>query len=463
MSGPVPTPVVHDGRVIADPLLERALVAAIVRDPRLLAVVPDIGLPEFADPAAGSAWSAIRNLDPATINAKTVVSRLELTHGKETVVPNQIRALLDGDHGCTCPAEVIDLGERMMLLAARREQAIRDAERPAETRSTEYGPSLIDWLGDEEPGDDDSGDWHIRGLVAKDVIGFVGGDPKVGKTMLVEAWSIALAMGARDWCGMPIYGRKRVLVMPREDSERTTKARLWQLARGAGLARPHELADYLSIDPLSPLNLRDKHLVSRLERACCRFDVVFIDSFATSHTGDENSARDVAAALDTVRNIAIGTQTSVVLIHHYNGKGSPDDKRGVKHRLRGSSAIAGYARHIVGASRGPTPGTVEIASDGNLAFQVEPFVVRLASGTTAQGKKTLGYKLVGTVAEAGELTARDEVIAAVSAGDGFRSANAIAAEVGGNRKAALAAVRAELEPGGRLEYRDGLIVAKAGS
>ncbi|HEY4056546.1 MAG TPA: AAA family ATPase [Kofleriaceae bacterium] len=334
-------------------------------------------------------------------------------------------------------------------------QAHHEPDEPAK-ETWSYGRPLVDWLGADEPSDDDSGDWHIRGLVARDVAQFLAGDPKVGKTMIMESWAIALAMGAADWCGCLVYGRKRTLVMPREDGERTTKVRLWQLARGAGLVSPRELEGWLEVDATSPLNLGSPEHLKKLRAACERFDVVMIDSFTTAHLGDENSVKDIAHALEPARDIAIGTKTAIVFVHHYNGKGQDNDKRGVKHRLRGSSAIAGYARHIVGVSHGPKRGQVEVASDGNLEHQIEPTVVELVNGETPAGKKTLAYRHVGSAVNAAIDSVRDEVVRVVGERqDGFPSANAIAKELGGNRKIVLGAVRLELklEPPGRLEQR----------
>ena len=334
---------------------------------------------------------------------------------------------------------------------------------PAPAPEWKYGTALTDFLGDDEPDDDDSSDWHLRGLIARDVAQLLAGDPKVGKTMIAESWAIALTSGAADWCGFPIYGgRKRVLVMPREDSERTTRVRLWQLARGAGLRRPHDLGNWLEVDPISPLNLANPEHITRLREACKRFDVVIIDSFTTAHTGDENSAKDIAKAMEPAREIAIGTKTAIVFVHHFNGKGNPDDKRSVKHRLRGSSALAGYARHIVGVSHGPERGQLELASDGNLEHQIKPTIFGLVNGTSDEGKKTLSYQLLGLADEVKGAGVRDQVVALVSASEnGFKSASGIVRELGGNKQAILAAVRAELEPIRRLVKRNGRIYSRS--
>lgn len=290
------------------------------------------------------------------------------------------------------------------------------ARRTGERAGWEYGPPLTEWLGDAEPDDDDSADWYLRGLIARDVPGFVAGDPKSGKTMLVEAWALALAAGVDEWCGMKLTGgRRRVLLMPREDAERTTKQRLWQLAPSVGIASPRDVASHLSVDARNPLDLGDPKHVDKLRRACDRYDVIFIDSFATSHHGDENSSRDISAVMGTARDLSMSTQTAIVFIHHYNGKGGGDDKRSVIHRLRGSSAIAGFARHCVGVTRGPVKGTRVIEADGNFEYKPDPFVVKLET-FEVDGKKRLRYQLVGAatdVKRGAEDIQIDEVILAV--------------------------------------------------
>lgn len=287
-------------------------------------------------------------------------------------------------------------------------RSIEDARAKKLASEWKYGPSLSEWLGDEEPDEDDAVDWHIRGLIPRDVAFLFAGDPKTGKTMAMESMAIALAMGAKDWCGFAIPQRRRVLIMPREDAERTTKIRLWQLARGAGLLRPHDLERFLSVDPTSPLDLGNDDHVARLRKACERFDVVIVDSFATSHHGDENSNRDMSAVMGAARDLALGTNTAIGFIHHYNGKGGSDDKRSPIHRLRGASAIAGYARHVIGAERGAEKGQIVLSVDGNFEYKPDPFVVRLVNGM-ADNKRTLQYELIGD-AKSVALSADDKLI-----------------------------------------------------
>lgn len=308
-------------------------------------------------------------------------------------------------------ADLDDTDPPQQYTAERLEQETIDLEKERKKRRPDdwsYGQSLSRWLGEEEPSDDDSVDWFMRGIVPRGVPWFVAGDPKTGKTMLVESLSIHLAMGAKEWCGFPITQQARVLLMPREDSERTTRGRIWQLARGAGLKRPHELEDVLSIDPTSPLDMNNVDHCRRLERACSKFDIVIVDSFATAHHGNENDVRDISSVMGAVRDIALGTDTATGFIHHFNGKGAADDRRSPIHKMRGSSAIAGYARHVVGVMKGKEKGQIVIETDGNLQYQPDPFVVKLV-GEETDGRRSLRYELVGS-AEDAEETAKNAAI-----------------------------------------------------
>ena len=323
--------------------------------------------------------------------------------------------------------------------------------------SAPYGGSLVEFLGEDEPSDDDRDDWYIRGLVARDVIGFLAGDAKVGKTMIAESWAVALAKGAPEWCGCPVYERKRVLFLAHEDSERTTRKRLWHLARGAGLGRRHDLDGWLEVDCLTPLDLVDSTHIAQLRAACERFDVVIVDSLTSSHRGDENAAKDIARVMTPLRHLAASTRTAIVLVHHFNGKGRIDS-RGVKNRMRGSSALAGYARHIVGASSGTKHGQVLLASDGNLAHQLKPLLIERVSGVV-DGKQTLHFECAAEPHGAPRFQKRnDEIMRVVRANPGgFTSASAIFKAAGGNKSAVMAAIKRELEPGGQLEFRgDGI-------
>ena len=289
---------------------------------------------------------------------------------------------------------------------------------PAVIAPDVYGGDLRAFLGDEEPDEDDSKDWLIRGLMPRAVPWTAAGQPKTGKTLIVEDQAIAIASGAEDWCGFAIpedIRGARVLVMPREDSERETRVRLWRLARGRGLD-PRELAGKLEVDPTSPLYLDDPKHVDKLRRSVARFDLALIDSLSTVHRADENSAKEMAAISGTWRDVALTTGTSLGIVHHFNGKGMEGDKRSPGNKLRGSSAIFAAVRHVVGMERLKEPeNTLAIRTEGNLYYQPEPFAVRLVKETLETGKVAFRYELIGELDAVKHAVVDDAIIVALTA------------------------------------------------
>ena len=100
---------------------------------------------------------------------------------------------------------------------------------PAVATAARYGVPFRQFIGEEEPGNDPADVFEVHGLIVRAEPGLLLGPPKIGKTMCVEDLMLHVAAGRREWCGVPIYRRCRVLLFLREDSERTTIRRLWQL------------------------------------------------------------------------------------------------------------------------------------------------------------------------------------------------------------------------------------------
>ena len=280
-----------------------------------------------------------------------------------------------------------------------------------------YGGDLAAFLGDDEPDEDPSLDYVVHGIIPRGAPFVIGGHPKQGKTLVVEDLAIAIAAGAESWCGFPVspdMRGARVLLMPREDSARETRVRIWRLARGRGLD-PRDLAGKLEVDGTSTLYLDDAALVAKLRRSVEAFDVVLIDSLQTIHRGDENSARDMAIVCGAWRDIALTTGKAVGLIHHFNGKGAEGDTRDPGHKLRGSSALFATARHVVGIERMKKPDSaIAVRVSGNLSHVPEPFAVRRVESTVAGGKLAWSYEPLGKLGDVRDPEVRDAVLAAVT-------------------------------------------------
>jgi hypothetical protein len=195
-----------------------------------------------------------------------------------------------------------------------------------------------------------------------------------------------------------------VLLFLREDSERTTKRRLWQLARGAGI-KHEELAGYLVIDVRSPLYFDEPKYITKLAPQLRDCEVCTIDSLSTIHNADENSVERMAPIMNTWRDLSLTTSTGMPLIHHFRkegngGNGQGGKGQGVLQRARGSSLIGATTRHAVGVDPGPDQHQIVLSFESNHEIDTDPFVIRRAFGTDDHGQKWIRHERVGSMRDA---------------------------------------------------------------
>ena len=308
-------------------------------------------------------------------------------------------------------------------------RALGALESQSTVQPERYGVPFLEFVGDEEPSNDPADVFDVHGLIVKGEPGLIIGAPKVGKTLLVEDLMLHIAAGRRDWCGMPIYRRCRLLLFLREDSERTTIRRLRQLARGAGIAH-EELAGYLVIDVKSPLYFDDPKHTRKLEPQLQGFDICTIDSLSTIHNADENSVERMAPIMNTWRDMALTTSTGMPLIHHFrkegNGKAGKSSD-GILQRARGSSVIGATTQHAVGVEAGPGKHQIVLSFESNHEIDTEPFVICRRFGADDHGRRWIRHERVGSMQDArtvGEAATVDPATLEVIRGTGLDGINA---------------------------------------
>ncbi len=257
-----------------------------------------------------------------------------------------------------------------------------------------YGGPLSAFLGTDEPDADDSADWDIRGVIPTSAPSVVAGKPKSSKTMLLENAAVAATAGMPSWCGCDIRRRLRVLFLPKEDTERQTRIRFHQLARGLGVDT-RELDGWLQVDCTTPFRFDQKSDVAMMKRTLEKFraDVVVLDSLRRMHSGDENSSKDIAAVTAAWADIIHHTGAAVVSIHHYGKSG----QGGAGQQLRGSSDLFAFARHVVGIER--SGNRLTISAEGNMAYELEPFQVERVVEQLPNGRMSVRFDRCGTVDE----------------------------------------------------------------
>jgi RecA-family ATPase len=242
-------------------------------------------------------------------------------------------------------------------------------------------PDLREFLGTEDPNDDDSVCWIVRDLIPREEPAIIGGPQKAGKTWLMLDLAISVALGL-PWAGFKneLARPGRVLTVCLEDHKIRLRNRVWELLRARRMT-PN--------DPTFQEHFRiTDHAIalpahaSLMAAALADFapDLILVDNLRRVMTGDENDSKDAARFNAAWLELSRALRCSVVFLHHTRKAGTQrgnDDMR-ASDKLRGSGDISAFARNLVmveprsdGGNRACS--TVEIA--GNLDLKRSKFVL----------------------------------------------------------------------------------------
>lgn len=263
----------------------------------------------------------------------------------------------------------------------------RDDERhePRRDERWKWAPPLEQFLGDEEPSDDDAEDWIIRDIVPRGEAFLIGGAWKSGKTWTAIGLAVCIALGRPFLSFENTLGRPgRVLVIALEDSRRRLRKRVWQVLRGMGLT-PNDatLREHLRIwDEAIRIPGEAKTLamfVAELGR--WRPDVVIVDSLTRVIAGSQNDIRDATAFTAAWRELGINLTASIGFLHHTNK--SNGDKRGngpardAFDNMRGSGELLAAPRNLIVMERIGEDGShvSAVSMRGNLELRRASFAL----------------------------------------------------------------------------------------
>jgi hypothetical protein len=245
---------------------------------------------------------------------------------------------------------------------------------------------LGDFVGDDEPPDDDADEWIIRNIVPRSEPWLLGGTWKGGKTWTAISLAVHIALG-RDWCGFEnTLGRPgRVLLIALEDSHRRITKRVWQICRGLGITPNHPtLREHLRITA-APLRLPKDKEVFINEIVTWEPDVVIADSLTRVMEGDQNDIKDASALTAAWSEICRGTNAAAGFLHHTN-KGNSDQAQGQSSkRLRGSGDFPATARNVIVMSK-LEDGLSRVRVEGNLELSCTDFRLRYVRETLPDGR-----------------------------------------------------------------------------
>ncbi len=182
--------------------------------------------------------------------------------------------------------------------------------------------------------------WVEPGLLPPQGILFVGGEPKVGKSLLVTNLALALAAGS-DRLGFPIPTPRRVLVCQFELPVPPFVSRLAVMRRSLGPAADQNLlVDTRASGHLLSAPQGLNHFLSAARAAAA--EIIVLDPLYSTHDQDENDTRAMAALCQSLLRLREASRAALIVVHHVR---KSIGRYEIGSAFRGSSAL-----HAVGDS-----------------------------------------------------------------------------------------------------------------
>jgi hypothetical protein len=178
------------------------------------------------------------------------------------------------------------------------------------------------------------------GLLPPQGILFVGGEPKVGKSLLVANLALALAAGS-DHTGFAIPAPRRVLVCQFELPVAQFVSRLATMRRVTGAAADQNLwVDTRAAGHLLSAAQGLSHFLAAARAAAA--DIIILDPLYSAHDRDENDTCAMAALCQSLLRLRDASHAALIVVHHVR---KSIGRYEIGSAFRGSSAL-----HAVGDS-----------------------------------------------------------------------------------------------------------------
>jgi hypothetical protein len=211
------------------------------------------------------------------------------------------------------------------------------------------------------------------GLLPAQGILFVGGEPKVGKSLLVANLALSLAAGS-DRLGFPVPAPRRVLVCQFELPIPQFVSRLATMRRAMGSAADQNLfVDTRATGHLLSAPQGLQHFLAAAQAAAA--EIIILDPLYSTHDQDENDTRAMAALCQSLLRLREASRAALIVVHHVR---KSIGRYEIGSAFRGSSAL-----HAVGDSylllTRPSPqfNTVELRFQFRYAAPQPPRLLQL--------------------------------------------------------------------------------------
>lgn len=192
--------------------------------------------------------------------------------------------------------------------------------------------------------------------------------------------ALSLALGA-PWMGFTVPEPLRVALVSREDTPSTTGWRLRHLAAGKGgqqvLLQQNLYVNSRAQTPEFMLDNAEQRLelIDSLRRRAIQFAI--FDVFNVMHAADENDNSEMRQILRQLSAIQSAVGCAIGVVHHFNKA----EVGSLTQRMRGASAIAGWAEWLVGISMAEEEQKIRrMEFELKAAAPPDPLYFRITSG-----------------------------------------------------------------------------------
>ncbi len=211
------------------------------------------------------------------------------------------------------------------------------------------------------------------GLLPPQGILFVGGEPKVGKSLLVANLALSLATG-RDRIGFTIPAPRRVLVCQFELPVAQFVSRLAVMRRAVGAAGDERLlVDTRASGHLLSAAQGLGHFVEAAQAA--EAEVIVLDPLYSAHDQDENDTRAMASLCQALLRLRDASRAALVVVHHVR---KSIGRHEIGSAFRGSSALHAVGdSYVLLARPSPQLATVELRFQFRYAAAQPPRLLEL--------------------------------------------------------------------------------------
>jgi len=180
--------------------------------------------------------------------------------------------------------------------------------------------------------------WLVRDIWSHLAVGFIGGQPKCGKTWLALDLAVSVASGTHCLGRFPVDQPGPALAYLAEDSLPHVRERLAALCAQRHISLQSLDLHLIDAPSLRLDNAEDQAL---LVQAISQFKprLLVLDPLVRLHALDENSAADVSSLLGWLRALSRTHGLGIVVVHHMSKK----SRRHLGQALRGSSDLHAWA------------------------------------------------------------------------------------------------------------------------